>query len=271
MDKILKYLSPSEREGLENLVSLTFVILAFLYVAVFLGDFYTYVKTAALKSFPELSYLELVLKYGLVIVVPVIYTRFFLFAHDSLAYGSDKYARFFRATLPSAYLREALRVEQSKANELWFKIFNVWRNRNHPRNPQWYATFRRTYSCRFIYHLQRWLFRATALFAVTLILDAAYKGYKAQTLVVEDIVFARAILTVTMLVLAIVLAAKNRVRRELTGCWARLKEIEGGHMAWLEQEVVRPAGGDFDRAWELATSWEIKWGATQAAPSAPTQ
>jgi len=256
VDRILKYLDPSEREGLENLISLTFVILALIYVTVFLGDLYVYVKTLILANFPELTYLELVLKYGVVVIIPVIYARFFLFAHDSLAHGNDKYAQFFQATLPSGFLREQFGVEQKKANELWFKIFNVWKNKNHPRNPQWYATFRRTYSCRFIYHLQKWLFRAFVLFAATLIIDTGYKWLATDTGPIDRLLPVRLTVTVVTLLIALMLSVKNQVSVKPRGCWARLLEIEEGHKAWLEQEVVGPSERDFDRAWALAKAWE---------------
>ncbi len=259
MDRILKYLNPSEREGLENLISLTFVILALIYVTVFLGDFYVYVKALFLKNFPELRYLELVLKYGVVVIIPVVYTRFFLFAHDSLAFGNDKYARFFQTTLPSGFLRDEFRVDQKKANELWFRIFNVWKNESHPRNPQWYATFRRTYSCRFIYHLQRWLVRAVVLFAVTVVADSGHKWLVTGAVPADGTLLVRLIVIAVTFLIALMLSVKNRVGVRPTGCWARLVEIEEGHKAWLEQEVVKPSGGDFDRAWKLAEAWEARW------------
>lgn len=270
MDKILKYLDPSEREGLENLISLTFVILMLIYVTIFLGDFYVYVKALILKNFPELAYLELILKYGLVVIIPVVYARFFLFAHDSLAHGNDKYARFFQTTLPSGFLRDQFGVKQNRANELWFKIFNVWKNKNHPRNPQWYATFRRTYSCRFIYHLQRWLVRAVVLFAATLVVDFGYKWFATGAVPIGGILLVRLMVIVMTFLVALVLSIKNRVGVRATGCWARLLEIEEGHKAWLEQEVVGPSGRNFGTAWKLAEAWEARWnpGPPQPQPSA---
>src|SRR5216683_4171747 len=242
LDKILKYLDPAKREGLENLISLTFVLLAFVYVTLFLGDLYPLLKSLVSKDFSAVPYLDYILKYGIVILVPVIYARFFVFAHDSLATGTDRFARFFQLTLPSTFLRDEFGMEQRKANELWFKIFNVWKNKNHPRNPQWYSTFRRTYSCRFVYLLRRWLFRAVILFAVTLGVDSWYKWFMMREALFDGIFLARAIVISVSLLLAIMLSTSNRVGRNPTGCWARLLEIEDGHKAWLEQQVVKPSG-----------------------------
>lgn len=260
LEKILKHLNPAEREGLENLVSLTFVFLAFVYLVFFLGDFYAYVRKEIYKNFPEFSYFEYILKYGVILVVPVIYTRAFLFAHDSLANGQDRYAEFFRSSLPSRFLKNRLSCDQGKADELWFKILNAWRNRSHPRNAQWYATFRRTYSCRFIYHLQRWLFRAAILFSLTLAADEWYRWLiKGETLLLDDMWFVRLVIIMATTFLATLIWRKNKIRPQPTGCWAQLIEIENSHKAWLEQEIINPSGGNYDRAWELAREIELKW------------
>jgi hypothetical protein len=153
VDKVLKHLDPTQRAGLENLSSLTFVSLVVVYVGLYVGEYYALLKRQMVAGIPELARLKVLDDYGLVFVVLIIFARVFLFGHDTLANGRDKYAQFFQQSLPSTFLAERLGCARGVANELWFKFFNVWKSPSHPRNPQWYATFRRTYSCRFLYFL----------------------------------------------------------------------------------------------------------------------
>jgi hypothetical protein len=168
--------------------------------------------------------------------------------------------QFFRRTLPSRFLMEAFNTNQGAANELWFKFFNVWRVPAHPRNWQWYATFRRTYTCRFIYLLQRWLYRGSCIFAITLAIEEWYTWHTRGPLaIVDEGWFLKAGLTVLTLSLALLVSARNRIGDTPTGCWARLLEIEDGHKAWLAQEVVGPSHCSFDAAWAIASGLEQTW------------
>jgi len=268
MLKLLTF-NPSEREGLQNLISLVFVVLLLLYVVFFLGDVYTLLRQKLKSFFPELAYLELLIKYGFIIVVPVLYVRAFVFGHDSLATSRDRYAHFFRSTLPSRFLLEAFNTTQGKANELWFRLFNIWRLPAHPRNWQWYATFRRTYTCRFIYLLQRWFYRGSFLFGLTLAIQEWYMWHtRGPFAIVDEGWFLKAGLTVGTLSIALFVSARNRIGDRPTGCWARLLEIEDGHKAWLAQEIVGPSNGNFDAAWAIAADLEHTWSPAPTPPAA---
>lgn len=259
IERVLKYVNPSEREGLENLISLTFVLLMFVYVVFFLGEFYGFLKTAAYRHFPEAQYAEYLVKYGVIVLLPILFTRAFLFGQDSLATGRDRFADFFRASLPSTFLHQKIGCEPHRATELWFKVFNVWKKAKHPRNPQWYATFRRTYSCRFFYLLRRWLWRAAFLFVLTVCADQGYRWIKTGALVVDEMLFVRGIFTALVVAGALWIGHSNKIMPRPTGCWARLLEIETGHHVWLEQEILRKTDGTFDGAWTLATVIEEQW------------
>jgi hypothetical protein len=85
------------------------------------------------------------------------------------------------------------------------------------------------------------------------------KWYKHRTFVLDEMLLLRVAVAGLVGLLAIILSLRNRVGARPSGCWARLLEIEEGHKAWLDLEVVAPSDGDVQRAWEIANAYEAQW------------
>jgi hypothetical protein len=249
--EILKHFDPTAQAGIENLVSVMFAGLCFLYATIFLGDVYVFVKGEVLRKIPEIGYVVQLVG-ALIVVLPAFYARAFIFSQDRLATGRNRYAEFFRQLLPSRYLAQELQCGQNIANEIWFSVFNTWRSPDHPRHSQWLSTFRRTYSCRFVYYLQRWLLGASLVFLVTLALDGLYRrSWAGDGGVLDGMWFVKAALVVTTFCGGIYIRLTNRIGPRPTGCWFQLKEIEEIHQAWLQENIVGPSNKKIDRARDL--------------------
>lgn len=240
-----KYLSldPGTREGLEVLTSLVFVFLAALYAFVFLGDIIDFSK------YQFLNYA----RYPIVIVFIPILARVFIFAQDKLAHGENKYSNYFRSFYPSAYLKNRLHISKGEADVIWFTIYNRWKNPSHEFNKLWLVTHKRSYSCRFIFYLQRWLLFGSVAMGSTVAAQIVYRLLEKRG-IFDELVWIKIAIALATGGLSFWIKISNKIGEQPTGCWSKWKEISEMHHVFLERRLVGPAGGDMGKAEQIAAS-----------------
>jgi hypothetical protein len=195
-----------------------------------------------------------------------------IMAQDILATTDLKAARFFRAQFPSEAIKkkyEKCNCTKVEANNLWFPIFNPWREDSHPQHLAYGFTFQRDYSCRFVFHAQLSFVFFTVLGIVTSLASILY--VKLEPDLTLELIYSRALLLFIAVIIVSLLFFWNRLGkncfanpRSVKGCWARFVEINDMNKDWLEDAVFKQAP-TYDDARKLIRDdgWLIKYGYKQ--------
>lgn len=158
--------------------------------------------------------------------------KLILFSDDKLYYSDppkNQYAKAFQKYWPSIYMQNKFNLDKQKADYYWFeKIFNKWKNPNHPRHQQWQRTIRRGFRCRFVYYFIRCVEFLIILSSVCLLVYIIIvKNYSNLILQVSYIVF--------LIILYIVFRSANRTDLDnLRGVWRQYREINELHIQFID-------------------------------------
>jgi hypothetical protein len=179
--------------------------------------------------------------------------QWIIFSQDSLATGSSKKSRFFRACYPSTYARNKYGLMQGEADRSWFDYFNQWQNDEHPNHSYHIDCFKRSYSCRLIYYLSKlsiaFTCGAIALMVFTFLIDPT--DFWKHLLV-------RLTFLIAVAILFSVLAYANRISEgqtpqgernyQVTGVWFKYQEINGVLIRKFEMDILtKRAGPDLSK------------------------
>jgi len=189
---------------------------------------------------------DIIVVLGLDIALIFVVSTWVFSTSDILFTGKSKYSIYFQSNLPSGHLMEKLNCSQGEANDIWFSIFNKWKNDKNPRHEFWKRTFERGYGCRLIFHL-----RNTILFIMILstVFFIAYESY--YFFIKNEIIIASntELLKIGMLIIELFLLWYLNYNNQIpgkrnnrpTGCWYRWKEINDIHKAWLDNNILSKA------------------------------
>ena len=233
------------KRNLQNQITVILLLIFTLYAWLFIPDFRSSTLSEGLQLLAE------VLRVGVaaIVVWPV---RWILFSQDSLANGSSQWSRFFRAQYPHRIIVEKFGCTQAEATTLWFHWFNRWEHSGQLFQGYHSMTFQRSYGCRFIYLLRRWL-----------LLFAAFGTANLSVIHMLDLEFAAwlsafACITAS-LILFTALTCSNRVPRNdeksPSGCWLKYQEISEVQRVLLEREILDHADS-LDDAWARVKKWD---------------
>jgi hypothetical protein len=181
------------------------------------------------------------LLYALVLIIPLIGT--FLFAGDSLAFGSSAEAKFFQKEFPDKHVAKKFGVEEAEARRLWFRALDRRLDDQLVKR-----TYQYGYTCRLFYYAKRAVFWFALLTSVTLAGTIMYRLCKVIPLNVvgqdrvweavkgEANLLGKVVYLVHLVGLFLFLKFSNRIDpRRPTGVWKRWREVNERNRKWVDQ------------------------------------
>jgi len=166
-----------------------------------------------------------------------------LFSSDILYYENpekNKYAKAFQLHWPSKYIAQKFGLSQQNASFYWFeKLFNTWKEPNHPRHSQWERTLKRGYACRFVYYCIRFFEILLCISIIaTVVQEVAFKKFQIEFFQSNIGLKWKISFIILIALLYIFIRVTNRTSPgKLTGVWRRYAEINKMHIQWIEDNI----------------------------------
>ena len=159
----------------------------------------------------------------------------------------NKYAKAFQENLPTKYIMAEYNVNMNEAKNLWYNIFNKWRNKNHDMHYNWETSLRRGFKCRMVHFIIisfRFMFFLSIISIVIISIvngfefnfgmDPIDKYFKTHKDIVVPVFF-----TIFCFAIYLVFLVINYPGGDIPkGCFLRFSEINQLNIDWLRENIA---------------------------------